>query len=131
MSSLLLKLGNMKFSVSTAAYNSFARQWNYNWSAQDRLQNTPALHFNGTGAQTVSLQGVIYPPQYGQLTFVEDMAALAAGGKPLLMVSGTGKVLGYWSVKSISETGKVFLPGGIPRKITFSLKLEYYGENYS
>lgn len=130
MNLVMLKLGSMKFSISTAAYTSFKQSWAFSWSAQSRLKNTPAQHYTGQGTRSIDLQGAIYPPSYGSLTFVEDMVKEAAKGKPLLMVSGTGRVMHYWCVKSISEDKKVFRVGGTPRKISFSLKLEYYGENY-
>lgn len=130
MNSVMLKLGKMKFSISTAAYTAFKQSWAFNWHAQSRLQNTPAQQYSGQGTRSIDLQGTIYPPAYGSLTFVEDMAKEAAKGKPLLMVSGTGKIMHYWCVKNISEDNKHFRVGGTPRKISFSLKLEYYGENY-
>lgn len=126
--SVMLKLGSMTFSITTAAYSSFKQQWNFNWPTQNRLRNNPAMHYTGEGTRSIDLPGVIYPGKFGELTFIKDMAELAAKGTPLLMVSGTGEVLNYWCISNISETGRHFLPGGIPRKITFSLKLEYYGE---
>ena len=128
--SLLLKLGNYKFSVNTAAFSQLERKYSYNWTASDQGDG-PSLTYGGLGAQTITLPGVIYPGQFGATADqVEKIAAMAAQGEPLRMVPTTGKKMGFWVIKSISETRKTLMPNGAPRKIEFSIELEYYGPKY-
>jgi len=130
MNSVLLSLGTYKFSLATAAYESLQRQWQFSWAGQERLQNHVAKQFTGMGEQSITLPGTIYPGQYGDGKFIENLAAAAAQGKPLQLVSGTGSIMGFWCIESLQETRKVLFPDGTPRKIEFSIKLTYYGERY-
>jgi hypothetical protein len=130
MNSVLLNLGGFKFSLLTAAYESLQRQWQFNWPAQERMRNIPAKQFTGMGDQSINLPGVIYPGQYGEGDFIERVAETAATGVPLQLVSGTGAIMGFWCVETISESRKVLFPDGTPRKIEFSIKLTYYGDRY-
>jgi phage tail protein len=130
MNTHLLKLGSFKFAVNTAAFRQLKQQWTFNIAAQARIGNTPALQFTGQGEQSLSLSGIVYPGQFGSITAIDDLVKLAAAGKPLQIISGTGAVMGFWYIKNISNTKTIFLPSGIPRKIEFTLSLTYYGKKY-
>ncbi|MCP4018838.1 MAG: hypothetical protein GY735_22355, partial [Delftia sp.] len=41
----------------------------------------------------------------------------------------TGEILGYWLIKEVTQKDSFFAAGGLPRKVKFTLKLNYYGEN--
>ena len=127
----MLKLGNIKFSISTAAYNSIAKTYNYNWQAVNRFGNTPALQYTGESERATSFNGTIYPGQYGSAATIKNIISKASEGKPLLLVSGLGDVLGYLAIKNINQTDQVLTNNGQPRKITYSVKLIYYGDKYA
>ena len=128
---VMLKLGQLKFSIDTAAYDSLQRSWNYNWQAQSRIGNIPALHYTGRGEDSITLPGTIYPGHSGTKDYMEQIAIEAEKGKPLLLVSGLGDILGYWAIKSLQKTSSNFFSDGQPRKITFNVQLSYYGEDYA
>lgn len=130
----MMKLGEYTFSLDTAAYQSMARTSKYIWAEQARLGRNPSLQFTGTGADSLSLPGVIYPTFKGGLGQVEAMRAEAQTGKPLLLVDLFGlaetnrNILGYWCITTVKEKASEFLPAGIPQKIEFTLELKYFGE---
>ena len=124
----MMKLGDYTFSINTAAYRKAKRNSKYNWPEQARIGSNPVLQFSGTGADTMSLPGIIYPTFRGGLTQVDTMRALAGRAKPLLLVDGLGSVHGYWCITGIKEKTSDFLPAGIPQKIEFTLDLTYFGE---
>ena len=130
MTNTMLKLGKFSFSIDTAAFQTMRHSWKFAWSAQARIGSTPSLQFTGQGEQSINLSGVIYPGTFGTVDQVQTMAAMGQEGKPFLLVAGTGDIMGYWVIKTVSETGKTFLNNGQPRRIDFSLSLSYYGENY-
>jgi len=128
--SYMLALGNYRFSVDTAAYQSFTRDLSFLWPTQQRFGGHAAPQFVGKGEFKRSLKGVIYPEYKGGLKQVDAMAVEASQGKPLQLVSGTGDILGYWCITTIHEEKKVFHRNGLPRKLDFSLELLFYGETY-
>jgi hypothetical protein len=72
------------------------------------------------------LQGVIFPEWNGGTGQLDDMRGLAAGGKPLTLIGGTGTVMGDWVVERVEEKQGVFAIRGAPRKQEFSLSLRKF-----
>lgn len=128
MAKTMMKLGAFTFSLDTAAYQQLQRTTAYKWPAQDRAGQSAALQFMGEGEDSIGLMGVIYPHYKGGLRQVDAMRKEAAKGEPLILVDGMGWVLGKWVILSATETKKIFLEDGTPRKINFSLKLRKYSE---
>ena len=127
--SIMMALGTYRFSIATSAYQQLQRTIAYRWQSQARIGNDPAMQFVGTGAEQISLEGVIYPHFKGGLGQIDGMKAAADEGKPLLLVDGLGNVLERWVITQISETREVFLKDGVPRKITFQMSIVRYGED--
>ena len=131
MESVLLQLGGkggFQFKVTAAAYNTLTREHSYRWASQARFGNHNALQYTGKDATSISLEGeiaVMYrnvgPHQ------LEALVAMADRGMPYLLTSGTGAILGYYCIKSVSESQRKIAAKGLPRLQSFSLELEYYG----
>ncbi|MGI0120276.1 phage tail protein [Zooshikella sp. RANM57] len=128
--SYMLALGNYRFSVDTAAYQSFTRELSYKWPTQQLAGGHTLPQFVGFGEFKRSLAGVIYPEYKGGLKQIDAMAAEAGKGVPLQLVSGLGDVLGFWCITGIRESAVVFLKNGVPRKLNFSIDLIFYGDRY-
>lgn len=129
--STMMKLGHYRFALDSAAYQQLQRSISYRWQSQERVATHPALHYTGVGAQQAELEGVIYPTFKGGLHQIDAMKQEAGKGKPLQMVDGTGTVWGKWVITEIEETQQVFGKNGTPRKITFRLRLHYYGYQHA
>lgn len=128
MTQVLLKLGDFKFSIKTAALDKLKRTREYTWAATARPGARPALQFTGHGVESIALNGVIYPHEYGERDFIDKLAVKAAEGKPMILVAGTGDVLGYWVVTKVDDGHSRLFQNGVARKIEFGLSLNYYGE---
>ena len=128
-SDVLLKLGDYKFSVSTATYQELKRSTEFRWASADRLGRTPALQYVGPGQDQITLSGVIYPEFFSGPNQIEQMRNKAAQGRPLLLVDGLGHLHGYYAIKQIEETQSYIDKKGVPLKQTFTLSLLYYGED--
>ena len=126
---VLLTLGSYQFGMSTAAHEEVQRQTRYRWANQARLTRDPALQYMGPGSTTIRLNGTIYPHFRGGLGQISGMKSEAEQGEPLTLVDGRGNNLGRFCIKEITDTEKVFVGPGIPRRIDFSLSLESYGED--
>ena len=125
----LMTLGEYVFGVDSAAYGEMRRAAEYRWQAQDRIGRPPARQWLGPGGETVDLSGTIYPVRRRAEEELDALRAEAAKGEPLRLMLGTGEILGLWTIERIQETGTVFLPGGVPRKVAFRVRLAWYGED--
>lgn len=125
----MLSLGGYQFGVSAAAYQELSRAIEYRWPAQERLNRRPALQYLGIGQETIDLPGVIYPHYKGGHGQVDKLRAMAGKGKPLLLMDGLGRDLGYWCITRLEDTWSNFASNGVPAKIEFRIALSYYGED--
>jgi phage protein U len=124
---MMLSLGDFQFSVETAAYTQFALRAEYPWATVERLQNTPQFQAMGKETRSVTLEGVVYPTyRDAGVSQVERLREAATKMEPQYLVSGDGRYLGRWIVKSISQTDTVFFEDGTPRKQEFSLEMERF-----
>ncbi len=126
----MLALGDFMFSLETAPYQTSDDSAPFRWPAQARIGREPALQFVGPGTRTLSLQGVIYPTFKGGLGQMDTLREMANQGEPLILVSGQGHVMGKWVITQVEESRSTFMAAGLPRKITFTLSLQQYGEDH-
>lgn len=125
----MMKLGNYKFGMDTAAYQELKRTSAYRWTPQNRVGQHPALQYTGPDQETVELTGEIYPVHKGGTGQLDDMRKRALTGQPMILVDGLGNAWGKFCIEEIQETQAIFLPGGIPKKQSFTLRLVRYGED--
>lgn len=126
---VMLGLGDFRFEIATAAYQSLQMSQSYRWPEQARLNREPALQFVGPDNAAIDLEGVIYPSFKGGLNQIERMHDLAGAGKTMQLVDGLGRIWGAWVIAEICDTRSTFTDDGQPRKIEFRLKLKAYGDD--
>lgn len=126
MAEVMMQYGFFQFALETAAYQTLIRTAEYRWSRIPRIGTSDQLQFTGYGAETVELEGAVYPHFKGGLGQIEKLRDQAAFGVPLPLVSGLGKVLGLWVAESIGEAQTIFAAGGVPHRMDFSMRLSRY-----
>ena len=129
MTSVMMALGDYRFSLTTAAYKEFKRSSEYKWVEQSRIGRTPSLQFIGMGKDKIELGGTIYAHFKGGLGQIEMMRNEASKGIPLMLVDGTGLVWGKWCIERVDEEQVLFRQGGIPYKQKFVLQIAAYGDD--
>ena len=125
----MLRLGEYRFSLSTAAYQELSHSAEYRWPAAERVGRWPARQYLGPGQESINLSGVIYPYHRGGIGQIDAMRAEAAKGQPLNMSDGTGRVWGQWVILRVEETRRLLDADGTPRRVEFRLALARYGED--
>lgn len=129
MADVMMALGRYRFSIDTAAFEEFTRSQSWRWAAQERLGRVPAQQFIGPGEDRVTLKGVIFPIWRGGLNQTARLSDEAGRGEPLEMVDAFGRGYGRWCITSLSQTRSTFLPGGVPKRIEYTIALIAYGED--
>jgi phage protein U len=125
----MMRLGSYKFCIYTAAYQELNRTTNYKWGEQAVFGDWDNLQFLGPGEDTQSLTGVVYPEFKGGTGQIDELRTLAATGIPQLLISGTGKILGYWVINSITEGQTKFAAFGVPRRQEFTINMRKYSDS--
>lgn len=128
MSTVMMQLGAIQFGISTGAYQNLARAARYKWGEQERFGKNPALQFTGVDAETITIDGTIYPEFRGSIDTVDGWRTVAAQGKPLSLIDGLGTILGEWVIESVEERKSIFATAGVARRYDFTMTLKFYDE---
>ncbi|RKR02581.1 hypothetical protein C7446_2299 [Kushneria sinocarnis] len=128
MADVMLKLGRYAFSIETAAYQQLSRKTQWTWASQSRVGAREALQFTGKGADTITLDGVIFPEWKGGTSQLDNMRSEADRTLPLLLVDGNGYVHGRWVIESVEELGDTHARAGTPRRQRFTLQIRHYDD---
>ncbi len=123
---IMMILGSFQFSINSAAYQDLTRSTEYRWTAQDVFGVLPRLQFTGAGADSVTLEGSIFPEYRGGLGQLDRMRALAGTGKPQRMIDGNGKILGRYVIERVQEKQTIFAALGVPKRQDFTLQLKRF-----
>lgn len=126
-STIMMALGDFRFSLDTAAYQDLQRKHAWRWPEIERIGARPARQFIGPGPETIDMTGTIYPSFRGGLSQIDDMRVQADKGEPLTLVDGSGKVWGQYAILSIGETQTTPFSDGTPRKVDFDISLGEVG----
>jgi len=128
---MLLKLGDLKFHISTAAYNEFTETFGFTWSEQAIVAGDPQLQYVGNKAKVVTLKGDIFPaiaPLKRGETALATPIKEAGRGKVFQLTSGIGMNLGKWVIENVKLTKKYFFKDGTPKQISFDITLKQYSK---
>lgn len=138
--SIMMALGEFKFSVSTAQYQSLKTAHKWRWSKLDRIGRMPAKQFQGMDASTKSFEISVYPRKQSDLILFQQFKQTADQGKPLRLVAGStrfvngvyipsGADLGLWVIDALDLTESQFMLDGTALEQKGSLSISQYGED--
>lgn len=145
MTERLLALGDYRFAVDTAAYQTIEQETQYRWAEQPRLGKAPGQQFLGAGTRSMTISGIIYPAfvaarylglpgeakrrvAFGQIDRMKDEAAK---GVPLNMTDDLGFYHGKWVILAVRQTDDEFGQKGMPKRQQFAISLKYYPDSHN
>lgn len=159
MATILLSYADAQFYAPikgqyTPSFDSFSRDTNYTWPAQQRVQRDPAQQFTGPGEDNVSIEGILYPHLFGGQTTLERLRQIGRTGAPYPLIryqTNTGFTVAgpspdgtYIAAAFVLAGGKPFVLKRVQHKetfinsqgkvdrIEFTLELSAYGDdNYN
>lgn len=122
---MLMKLGPHRFQARGPSYQSFERAMQARFEAVDLIGTAPAYQYLGPGEETATLDGVIYPlaQDPGLTRRLAQLELEIGSGKPLVLVSGYGRVFGAFGVRGLTQTETMAFTRGEPQKVEFTLEL--------
>ncbi len=120
---MMMSLGLFVFSIPTAAYQQLQRSSSAKYGQNKRVGARDTSQFLGPGDDTISLSGTLHPGFTGGVENLDQLRSMMNGGKAFALINGTGITMGYWTIRSMSETQKIFLKEGVARQIDFNMTL--------
>lgn len=138
MAHVMMNWGGIKFAQTTRSYDELKRSTAYDWATVGRMGSgrRPAKQFVGPGEDRVTLTGVVFglfSPGGGSAVIgtkqLDELHAEAAKGSPRLLQDGRGVVYGKFVLTNIEEGQSVIMDTGAPRKQSYTLTFERYGDD--
>lgn len=120
---MMMTLGFFVFDRATTPYDQIQRQTDWRQAAQMPINSRPVYQYLGPDADTLTLTGSIYPEVTGGRVSLDLVRVMAEQGKAWPLIEGSGRMYGFWSITSVSETSSLLLRDGVPQKIEFSISL--------
>ena len=123
---IMMLLGGAVFSVNTTTYDRITRAARFQWQSIQVIGRRPVYQYLGHGENSITMNGRVYPGQYGsraQLLILEKSAGL---GIPMPLFTGGGLTLGAWCITAYSEIEGEPLQSGSSRRIDFTVELVQY-----
>ena len=118
----LMALGDFVFEISSMAYQQLDRQNSWRHPGTDPVGAHPNYQFTGPGAETINISGIIYK-EFSNPQALDTVREMADAGESYVLVSASGKVLGFYVIDDVTENQSFFNPDGEALRIEFSIKL--------
>lgn len=120
---MMMTLGFFVFDLRTTPYDQVQRQTGWRLPSQSPINHRPVYQFIGPDEDTLTLSGSVYTEVTGGRVSLDLLRVMAEQGKAWPLIEGSGRMYGFWSITSISETSSLLLRDGVPQKIEFSISL--------
>ncbi|MCF1458078.1 MAG: phage tail protein [Shewanella sp.] len=140
MSDVMLALGEFKFGINSAQYQSLKTAQTWRWAKKDRYGRKPGRQYHGPESMVKTLDIVIYPQDKADLARFHQLRAMADQGKPLRLVAGgarwvdgglvsAGADLGLWVIESLNVDESLFMSDGTALEQKGNLVIAEYGDD--
>jgi len=127
--SKLMTLGLFVFELTSAPFETIARQTDHRWASKDRAGGPPAQQYVGPGADAITVDGLLMPELTGGNATLDKLREMAAEGKAWILVSGDGRNLGKFFIGGVSQRESHHTSNGLARRIEFTLSLKRYWDD--
>lgn len=142
----LLMWGDFIFQLSTLAFNKLTISDSWNWVSQSRIGRRDTLQYTGKKAPTLRFDCELYA-DFVDITGLDDLIdsegvgvdadpvewlrRQASSKTPMMLVTGYGRVMGFWVLTQLDQAVDAFQGAGEFRHQTVTISLQYYGGSLS
>lgn len=129
--SVTMALGPFAFRAHGFGYTDVGRKLDTSWAEIETAGRLNALQWTGPRSETVSINGVLFPQEFGGATTLEGVRLAAKSGIPLMLVSLGGKVFGSHAIQKLDEDRSYHDRNGTPGRNAYSIELKRVGAGFS
>ncbi|AUQ89414.1 MULTISPECIES: phage tail protein [Phaeobacter] len=126
-----MALGPFAFRAHGFGYTDVGRKLDTSWAEIETAGRLNALQWTGPRNETVSINGVLFPQEFGGATTLEGVRLAAKSGIPLVLVSLGGRVFGSHAIQKVDEDRSYHDRNGTPGRNAYSIELKRVGAGFS
>lgn len=121
-----MALGPFMFHSLRFGYRGLGRDLSTRWADIATVGGLNRLQWTGGDDDTVHIEGVMFPEEFGGLAVLEGVRGAAAVGTILPLITLAGNVYGMHVIENVSEDQSFHDRVGRPRKDVFRLELKRF-----
>jgi phage protein U len=121
---MLYQVGTVQFEVLPFNTHDVSGDSSTDYADKDVVgARRPAEHV-GEGEENLSLKGKIFPHAIGGLSSLNELQALRASGRPQFVMRGDGTVMGWFTIRQISQQHSHLDVRGVGGMIDFEVSMK-------
>lgn len=125
-------LGPFMFHSLRFGYNGLGRELSTRWADVATVGGLNRMQWTGGDDDLTTIEGVLFPHEFGGLAVLEGLRAAAMAGSVLPLITLSGNVYGLHVIEGVSEDQTYHTAMGLPRMDVFRIQLRrYMGGNFS
>ncbi|WPZ23094.1 phage tail protein [Sulfitobacter faviae] len=126
-----MALGPFMFRAHGFGYNGLGRKLDTTWAEIETAGRLNALQWTGPRSEVVTINGVLFPQEFGGIGTLEGARLAAKSGLPLMLVSLGGKVFGSHAIQKIDEDRGFHDRYGTPGRNAYIIEVKRVGAGFS
>ncbi|MBB5515755.1 hypothetical protein FHS89_001775 [Rubricella aquisinus] len=119
-----LALGPFMFRAHGFGFAGMARKLDTSWAEVETVGQLNDLQWTGPRSEIVTINGVLFPKEFGGATTLEGVRLAAKNGVPLMLVSLGGMVMGRHAIQKLDEDRSFHDRFGAPGRNAYTLELK-------
>lgn len=120
---MMMVFGMFVFMLRTTPYQQLRHSQEWRHVKNERVNQSASWQYIGTGDDTVTLEGVLYPEITGGNLSLSALETIGFAGRPWPLIEGEGRIYGMYVLTRLERGKSEFDQYGNPRKIEFTLSL--------
>lgn len=126
-----MALGPFMFRSHGFGYTDVSRKLDTTWAEIETAGRLNALQWTGPRSEVVTINGVLFPAEWGGTGTLEGVRLAAKNGIPLMLVSLGGKVFGSHAIQKVDEDRAFHDRTGAPGRNAYSIEVRRIGSGFS
>lgn len=118
-----MSLGPITFEIAPLNAHAVTRTHSAEFAEKPVAGIRPPLEWTGEGGETINLTGRVFPRKTGGLGELERLDEARIAGKPLYLMRGDGRPMGWFVIESVTERATYLDARGVGQVIDFDLTL--------
>ncbi|KZK83619.1 Phage P2 GpU [Pseudovibrio sp. Ad13] len=125
-----MALGPFLFHAHGFGYTELERTLETRWATQETAGRMHAQQWTGPGSETIRINGVLFPQEFGGQTTLDGVRLAARQGVPLMLVSIGGRVFGSHTIQGVEEAQSLHDRIGTPGQNEYTIELLAYPSSF-
>ncbi|HGM5349205.1 TPA: phage tail protein [Serratia marcescens] len=120
---MMMVFGMFVFTLRTLPYQQLRHSQEWRHVKNERINQSAAWQYIGSGEENITLDGVLYPEVTGGGVSLYTLETIGYAGRPWPLIEGDGRIYGMYVMTRLERGKSEFDRYGNAKKIEFTISL--------